>query len=120
MWRSRPPTRQHTVHLADDRARLCPSLRANGSGTQGRQRSMSGERIPITAIVLAYNEAINIEPCLGAMADISDVVIVDSNSTDDTVAVAKHVRPDVRVFSNPFKDFGEQRNWALDNCSPRH
>lgn len=81
---------------------------------------MTGAKIPVTAIVLTYNEAANMAPCLGAMEAIDDIVIVDSGSEDETIAEARRIRPDVRVFSNPFKDFGDQRNWALDNTSPKH
>lgn len=48
------------------------------------------------------------------------MVIVDSGSTDGTLAIARQVRPDVRIFTNPFEDFGQQRNWALDNTTPRN
>lgn len=81
---------------------------------------MSPPKIPVTVIILTYNEAINMAPCLTAMVDADDVVVVDSNSRDETISAAKEVRSDVRIFYNPFKDFGEQRNWALDNTSPKH
>lgn len=76
--------------------------------------------IPFTAIILTQDEATNIGPCLRALARAEDVVIVDSGSTDDTVALAQAARPGVRIFSHPFLDFGDQRNWALDSCGPRH
>lgn len=76
--------------------------------------------IPLTAIVLTQDEAINIEPCLRAMARIDDIVIVDSGSTDNTLDLARTVRPDARIFHHPFQDFGDQRNWALDCTEPRH
>lgn len=79
-----------------------------------------GERSPITAIVLTYNEAVNIADCLRALDWVDDVVIVDSGSTDDTIARARAERADVRVFIRPFTDFGDQRNWALDNTEPKH
>lgn len=74
---------------------------------------------PVTAIVLTHNEADNIELCLHAMADVDDVVVVDSGSTDATLQLARKARPDVRVFHHAFRDFGDQRNWALDNVEPR-
>jgi glycosyltransferase involved in cell wall biosynthesis len=49
-----------------------------------------------------------------------DVILVDSLSTDDTVAAAKAARSDVRVFQNRFVDFGDQRNWAIDHTQPKH
>jgi glycosyltransferase involved in cell wall biosynthesis len=81
---------------------------------------MTDGTVPATAIVLTCNEAANIGRCLQAMRAIDDVVIVDSLSTDDTLRIARRVRPDVRVLSNPFRDFGDQRNWALDHAGSRH
>lgn len=81
---------------------------------------MTQTPIPVTAIVLTYNEAANMAPCLSAITEIDDIVVLDSCSTDATAAEAKRIRPDVRIYEHPFKDFGDQRNWALDNCAPRH
>lgn len=77
-------------------------------------------RLPLTAVVLTRNEADNIAACLEAMAEIDDVVVLDSGSTDATIDNARSARPDVRVFVNPFVDFGAQRNWAIDHCEIRH
>jgi len=76
--------------------------------------------VNLTAIVLTYNESANIGACVRAMAAVDDIVVVDSGSTDDTIARACAERADIRVFTNPFKDFGDQRNWALDNSEPKH
>lgn len=78
------------------------------------------DRYPITAIILTYNEADNIAACLKTLDWADDVVILDSNSSDRTVESARQARSDVRAFEHPFRDFGEQRNWALDNTSPKH
>jgi glycosyltransferase involved in cell wall biosynthesis len=75
--------------------------------------------VPLTAIILSQDEERNIVPCLEALARVADVVLLDSGSTDRTVALACAARPDLRVFTRPFTDFGDQRNWALDHCSPR-
>lgn len=77
-------------------------------------------RIPVTAIVLTYNEATNVESCLKAMVRLDEIIVIDSFSTDDTLERVRRTRPDAGVFSNPFKDFGDQRNWALDNTEPKH
>ena len=77
-------------------------------------------RVQLTAIVLTYNEQENIGPCLATLDWVDDVVIVDSGSTDATVENALNTRSDVRVFANPFEDFGQQRNWALANTAPQH
>ena len=75
---------------------------------------------PLTAILLTRNEAANIAACLACLDWVEDVIVVDSLSTDGTPARAAAARPDARVFSHPFQDFGEQRNWALDETAPRH
>lgn len=74
----------------------------------------------VTAIILTYNEKENIGSCLRSLDWVDDVILVDSYSQDDTVAIARQTRPDVRVFENSFEDFGQQRNWALDSTSPKN
>ncbi len=82
--------------------------------------STVAERFPITAIILTHNEEQNIGECLASLDWVDDVVFVDSGSEDGTLAAAKHVRSDVRQFHHEFQDFGDQRNWSLDETSPRH
>lgn len=74
-----------------------------------------GMKIPVTVIVLSYNEEANIADCLQAMLDFSEIVVVDSGSTDQTLQIVKRDFPEVRILSNPFIDFGQQRNWALEH-----
>jgi len=77
-------------------------------------------RFPLTVIVLTRDEEVNITDCLRTVAWADDVIVVDSGSTDGTLDLARSVRPDVHIFSRPFTDFGDQRNWAIDNTAPRH
>ena len=72
----------------------------------------------VSAIILTKNEAQDLPDCLESIAWIDDRIVVDSGSTDETVAIAE--KHGARVFSNPFKSFADQRNWALDNSSPKH
>ena len=74
----------------------------------------------ISVIILTCDEAGNIVACLDSVSWSDDVILVDSNSSDDTTAVARARREDLRIFENPFSDFGQQRNWALDHCDPKH
>mgnify|MGYP001605402947 CR=1 FL=1 len=52
-----------------------------------------------------------LEPLASA---IDDLLIVDSGSTDQTVAIAK--KYGARVLVRPFDNFKSQRNFALENC----
>lgn len=52
----------------------------------------------VSVVVPTRNEAKNLPHVLGSIpADIHEVILVDGNSTDDTIAVARAVRPGVRV-----------------------
>lgn len=77
-------------------------------------------RCRVTAIVLTRDEEMNIEPCLQSLAWADEVVIADSFSTDRTLELAQRARPDVRAIQRAFTDFGDQRNWAMDNAMPRN
>jgi glycosyltransferase involved in cell wall biosynthesis len=77
-------------------------------------------RFPVSVIILTFNEAQNIDPCLSTVEWADDVIVVDSGSMDGTLDLARKVRPDIRAFVHPFRDFGEQRNWALDETTPKH
>ena len=68
----------------------------------------------ITAIILTRDEELNIRGCLESLSWCEDLVVLDSGSTDATVAIAEECK--ARVYHNPFKAFGDQRNWALANC----
>ncbi|MCS7037557.1 MAG: glycosyltransferase family 2 protein [Saprospiraceae bacterium] len=75
---------------------------------------MSASPLPISAIVLAFNEAHHIADCLRSLEGIAnEVFVVDSGSTDDTVALARQLG--AHVVEHPFENYGQQRNWALQN-----
>lgn len=77
-------------------------------------------RIAVSAIILTLDEEINIARCLTCLDRIDDLILVDSGSTDRTLAIAQEVRPEVRSFHHSFQDFGDQRNWAIDHTEPKH
>lgn len=62
----------------------------------------------ISAIVITYNEAQRIEECLGSLAFVSEIVVVDNGSTDQTVSLAK--KQQARVFLEKTKNFSKLRN----------
>jgi glycosyltransferase involved in cell wall biosynthesis len=68
----------------------------------------------ITGLILTFNEAPNIERTLARVAWLREVVVVDSGSTDETVAIASRF-PNVRVCSRAFTTHAEQWNYALEH-----
>jgi len=78
------------------------------------------DRFPLSVIILTRDEEVNIADCLASVAWADDAIVVDSGSKDRTLELARQARADVRIFSHPFQDFGDQRNWALDHAAPRH
>jgi glycosyltransferase involved in cell wall biosynthesis len=61
----------------------------------------------VSVVVPALNEARNIPHVFsGIPDDIHEVILVDGNSVDDTVAIAQKVRPDVRIVSQTRKGKG--------------
>jgi glycosyltransferase involved in cell wall biosynthesis len=66
----------------------------------------------ITPLILTYNEAPNIERTLSKLKWAKDIVVVDSNSDDDTIFIASH-HPTVRVFKRAFDSHANQWNYAL-------
>ena len=70
----------------------------------------------ITAIILTYNEEIHIRRCLRSLQGICDeVLIVDSFSSDNTVAIAQQMG--ARVVQHPWKNYATQLNYGIHECN---
>lgn len=67
----------------------------------------------ITGYVLTMNEAPNIERTLAKLTWLSEVVVLDSGSSDETVAIASRF-PNVRVVTRAFTTHADQANYALE------
>lgn len=72
------------------------------------------KKIPISAIILTYNEEKNIEKCLKSVYHwVDEIFIVDSFSNDRTVEIAKKYTD--RIYQHEFINYSIQRNWAQKN-----
>lgn len=66
----------------------------------------------LSVIITTYNEAGNIARCLESILDIaSDILVVDSFSTDKTVEIAR--RYPVRILERKYLGPADQKNWAI-------
>ncbi|MFE3491764.1 glycosyltransferase family 2 protein [Streptomyces sp. NPDC059175] len=63
---------------------------------------------PVSVVIPAMNEAENLPHVFNTLPDwIHEVVLVDGNSTDDTIDVARELRPDVKVVKQVGKGKGD-------------
>ena len=70
-------------------------------------------------VILAYNSIDTLGVTLTQAQEISDDIhVVDSFSTDDTVALCHE--HGATVVQHAFESYGAQRNWAIDNLSLRY
>ena len=66
----------------------------------------------LTAVILTLNEARHIVPCIESLRWADAILVLDSFSTDATVALAEEAG--ARVIQHPFENYSQQRNVALD------
>lgn len=67
---------------------------------------------PLSLVVITFNEADRIRPCLqSALGVVDDIVVVDSLSTDHTVEIARSMG--ARVILQPFLGYVEQKAMAI-------
>lgn len=67
----------------------------------------------ITGLILTRNEAPNIARTLEKLSWLREIVVVDSESSDDTCAIAGRF-PNVRIVTRPFTTHAEQWNYGLE------
>lgn len=79
---------------------------------------MKPSSLPITALVAAKNEQANIPRCLAALAPASRVVVLDSQSSDQTPDIALAAGAEVVQFTYA-GGYPKKRQWALDNLDLR-
>ena len=71
--------------------------------------------LDLTVIILTYNEEIHIKRCIESISSFAkQIIVVDSESTDRTPAIAKSLGAGVYTHKWPGNQ-AEQFNWALDN-----
>jgi glycosyltransferase involved in cell wall biosynthesis len=71
-----------------------------------------------SVLVLTLNEEADLPLCLASVAGCDDVVLLDSGSTDRTLAIASAAG--ARTFHRPFDGFAGQRNYAQREIPFRH
>lgn len=84
-----------------------PTLSLFGEGAQSTTVA-SASGVTISVVIPAMNEAANLPHVLPQIPDwVHEVILVDGRSTDDTVAVAQRLRPDIRVVTQSGRGKGD-------------
>lgn len=75
-----------------------------------------GYKLPITVLLAAKNEAINLPRCLSALGPATRVVVLDSHSTDPTAEIALAHGAEVVQFDY-HGGYPKKRQWALESLA---
>ena len=80
---------------------------------------MTKDKLPISVIIITYNEERNIKACLDSVTEWADeILVIDSGSTDSTREIA-HIYTD-KIYDHPFENYARQRNWAQNSLPIRN
>ncbi len=73
------------------------------------------ERQPISVCIITFNEEENIRDCLESVKWVEEIVVVDSLSQDNTVAICREYTD--KVFQKEWQGHVKQKNYALDHAT---
>ena len=71
--------------------------------------------VPVSVFLITKNCARWLDEVLSAVTGFAEIIIVDSGSTDETLAIAE--RHGARVVHQEFLGYGQQKQVALDLCT---
>ena len=69
----------------------------------------------LTVIITTYNEALHIAAILDNIQWADEIIVVDSFSTDETVAIAKS--KGATIYEREYKGPADQKNWAIQQAT---
>ena len=101
------PDRRSTLERMTDRANPNPA-------------SPSPAPLPISATVICKNEEACIGKCLSSLKGLAEIVVVDSGSTDGTLAIVEDLSRrglPIRLIHQPWLGYARQKQFALDQAS---
>jgi glycosyltransferase involved in cell wall biosynthesis len=82
--------------------------------------SPSPAPLPISATVICKNEEACIGKCLSSLEGLAEIVVVDSGSTDGTLAIVEDFSrrgSPIRLIHQPWLGYARQKQFALDQAS---
>lgn len=80
----------------------------------------SGQRLPISAFIICQDEEIYLENCIRSLYQCSEIIIVDSGSTDKTPDLVKLYQDagwPIRFIYQKWLGYAAQKQFALEQCT---
>jgi len=84
-----------------------------------QRRTSPVQKLPVTVIIPVRNEARNLPRCLRSLGEVGEVIVVDSQSTDTTVEIAREFGAQVVQFHYA-GGWPKKRQWAMDALPLAH
>lgn len=79
----------------------------------------TAHQLPLSVFIICLNEEAYLGNCIESLRECREIVIVDSGSTDGTVAVIQSYIDKgwpIRLFSEPWRGYAGQKQFALEQC----
>ncbi len=71
--------------------------------------------LSLSAVIITKNEERNIDECLQSVSWVDQIIVVDAESTDRTVELARHYTP--HIFVRPWEGYGTQKNFGIQQAT---
>ena len=73
-------------------------------------------KVPVSVVILTFNEETNIRDCIESILDFTDdIFVVDSGSTDKTLEILSGYP--IQILHNTFENYSQQRNWSIQTIN---
>lgn len=101
----------------------CPTIEGAFLAHKGEPRATTVEclmQLPISAFIICQNEEKVLEGCIRSVAFCREIIVVDSGSTDGTLALLARLQAEglpLRILHEPWRGFGAQKQFALEHCT---
>ena len=71
--------------------------------------------MPLSVVIITCDAGTQIEACLASASFADEILLVDSGSTDETLAIAR--RRGARILKKQWLGFGRQKQFAVDSAA---
>lgn len=77
---------------------------------------MTAQTLPITVLIAAKNEFVNLPKCIESLRSMERIIVVDSQSTDGSIELIDDLGAECVQFSYS-GEYPKKRQWALENLN---